>query len=274
MSEGTGSAAQASRSHIASSEHYWAGILLIGLALAGPLLGVLLGKGALLDQLRAGWYSLPLALFGLVALTIRVRSPQDYYGGVALAALALFALWACNDLPGMRGFAFGPGTAPRLFAYFMLGLGVVVALIGLLTDGPPSEPFSFSGPVGGAVLLVVLIPMTFYAARIGKSLPGGIAPDIVLAVLEVLVLIALALVVTRYAPRGPVFITGATLIFAVTIRPLGLVLASFVSLVVSATATHEVRWVETMLWAIVLTAFCSVLFPYGLNLPLQLWPRF
>jgi putative tricarboxylic transport membrane protein len=275
MSEGTGSAAQASRSHIASSEHYWAGILLIALALAGPVLGVLLfGKGSLLDQLRAGWYSLPLALFGLVALTIRVRSPQDYYGGVALAALALFALWACNDLPGMRGFAFGPGTAPRLFAYFMLGLGVVVALIGLLTDGPPSEPFSFSGPVGGAVLLVVLIPMTYYAARIGKSLPGGIAPDIVLAVLEVLVLIALALVVTRYAPRGPVFITGATLIFAVTIRPLGLVLASFVSLVVSATATNEVRWVETMLWAIVLTAFCSVLFPYGLNLPLQLWPRF
>jgi len=279
MSEGTGSAAQASRSHTASSEHYWAGVLLIGLALAGPLLGVLLGallgsKGSLLDHLRAGWYSLPLALFGLVALTIRVRSPQDYYGGVALAALALFALWASSDLPGMRGFAFGPGTAPRLFAYLMLGLGVVVALTGLLTDGPPSEPFSFSGPVGGAVLLVVLIPMTIYAARIGKSLPGGIAPDIVLAVLEVLVLIALALVVTRFAPRGPVFITGATLIFAVTIRPLGLVLASFVSLVVSATATNEVRWVETMLWAIVLTAFCSVLFPYGLNLPLQLWPRF
>ena len=149
----------------------------------------------------------------------------------------------------------------------------MVALIGLLTDGPPSEPFSFSGPFGGAVLLVVLIPMTIYAARIGKSFPG-FAPDIVLAVLEVLVLIGLALVLTRFAPRGPVFITAATLIFAVTIRPLGLVIASFVSIMISAAATHEVRWIETIIWAVVLTVFCSLLFPYGLNLPLQLWPRF
>ena len=30
-----------------------------------------------------------------------------------LVLVALFALWAGSDLPGMRGFAFGPGTAPR-----------------------------------------------------------------------------------------------------------------------------------------------------------------
>jgi len=217
MSEGTGSAAQASRSHIASSEHYWAGILLIGLALAGPLLGVLLGKGALLDQLRAGWYSLPLALFGLVALTIRVRSPQDYYGGVALAALALFALWACNDLPGMRGFAFGPGTVPRLFAFTLgiLSLGVVVG--GLLIAGPH---------------------------------------------------------VSSYKLRGVIFIIGAILAFAACIRPLGLVIASFCTMIICAAAAEDVKWRETLIVAIVVTAFCSILFPYGLNLPFQLWPRF
>jgi putative tricarboxylic transport membrane protein len=60
---------------------------------------------------------------------------------VALAAFALFACGPSSDLPGMRGFAFGPGTAPRLFAYLLLGVGVGVALIGLLTDGPPSEAF-------------------------------------------------------------------------------------------------------------------------------------
>jgi hypothetical protein len=279
MSEGTGSAARAARSHIAGREDYWAGVVLIGLAIMGPVLGLLFGKpprGApwsFMEGIRQGAYSLPLAVFGAIPVFVRVRSPQDYYGGVALAAIALFALWASSDLPGMRGFAFGPGTAPRLFAYFLLGLGVVVALIGLLTDGPPSEPFSFSGPFGGAVLLFVLIPMTIYAARIGKSFPG-LAPDIVLAILEVLVLIAVALALARFAPRGPLFITAATLIFAITVRPLGLVIASFVSLVVSATATHEVRWLETIIWTVVLAIFCSLLFPYGLNLPLQLWPRF
>ena len=65
----------------------------------------------------------------------------------------------------------------------------------------------------------------------------------------------------RVAPRGPLFITAATLIFAVTVRPLGLVFASFVSLMVSAYATDEIRWIETMIWAVVLTIFCSLLFP-------------
>ena len=43
-----------------------------------------------------------------------VRGPQDFIGGVALMAIALFALWASSDLQGMRGFSFGVGTAPRM----------------------------------------------------------------------------------------------------------------------------------------------------------------
>src|SRR5712671_5555326 len=96
-----------------------------------------------------------------------VRNPQDFYGGLALVALALFAFWASSDLPGMRGFAFGPGTAPRLFAYGLMGVGFGVVLMGLFLDGPPEEPFAFSGPVGGAVLIVALIPITYYSVRIG-----------------------------------------------------------------------------------------------------------
>ena len=45
-----------------------------------------------------------------------VHAPRDLYGGLALVMLATFALIASADLPGQRGFAFGPGTAPRLRA--------------------------------------------------------------------------------------------------------------------------------------------------------------
>jgi len=45
-----------------------------------------------------------------------VRGPRDFYGGLVLVGIAAFAYWASFDLPGMRGFAFGPGTAPRGFA--------------------------------------------------------------------------------------------------------------------------------------------------------------
>jgi hypothetical protein len=43
-------------------------------------------------------------------------------------------------------------------------------------------------------------------------------------------------------------------------------------MVLSAYASDEVRWFETLIWAAVMTAFCSFLFPVALNLPLQLWP--
>ena len=148
---------------------------------------------------------------------LRVQNPQDVYGGMALILLSLIAFVASNDLPGMRGFAFGPGTAPRLFAFTLgiLSLGVVVG--GLLTSGPE---------VGG------------------------------------------------YKLRGVIFILGSILAFAATIRPLGLVVASFATMVICAAAAEDVRWRETVIVAAVVTAFCAILFPYGLALPFQLWPRF
>src|SRR6267154_1492723 len=39
-----------------------------------------------------------------------VRGPQDFVGGIALMAIALFALWASSDLQGMHGFSFGVGN--------------------------------------------------------------------------------------------------------------------------------------------------------------------
>jgi putative tricarboxylic transport membrane protein len=202
-----------------------------------------------------------------------IRSPKDFWGGLSLVLLAAFALWASSDLPGMRGFAFGPGTAPRLFAYSLMALGIGVMLVGLLTDGEPLERYTFTGTFGGAALVLALIPIYYFASRIGKWVPG-VAPDIVVAAVGATTVVVLAFLLTNVAPRGPLFITAATIIFAIAVRPLGLVISSYVALVIAANATKEVRWIETMIWCAVLTAFCSLLFPYGLNLPLQLWPRF
>ena len=62
---------------------------------------------------------------------VPVRGPQDYYGGLVLVMLATLALIASADLPGQRGFAFGPGTAPRLFAIGLGILGAAVTVVGV-----------------------------------------------------------------------------------------------------------------------------------------------
>ena len=76
-----------------------------------------------------------------------VRGPQDFVGGLALVAIALFALWASSDLQGMHGFSFGAGTAPRMFAVLLLGLGVAITVVGIVTEGAHLATYAWRGPL-------------------------------------------------------------------------------------------------------------------------------
>jgi putative tricarboxylic transport membrane protein len=146
-----------------------------------------------------------------------IRSPRDFWGGLVLIAVGILAIWASRDLPGQRGFAFGPGTAPRLFSGLLVGLGALVALVGLVTDGPRIE---------------------------------------------------------KYKVRGPVLVIVGILAFAGMIRPLGMVIASYVTFIIAILGSKEMRVLESIIAAAVMTVFCVLLFVYLLNLPFQLWPRF
>ena len=146
-----------------------------------------------------------------------IRNPQDFWGGLGLILVAAIAWWASRNLPGQTGFAFGPGTAPRLFIALLAINGAAIAIGGLLVSGPRVEGWNL---------------------------------------------------------RAVLFILGAVLVFAAAIRPLGLVFSTFAVVIVSAAADPETKWVQTFIWAAMLTAFCAFLFPYVLNLPMQLFPRF
>lgn len=96
----------------------------------------------------------------IAAGLVPVRNPRDLYGGLALVLAAIFALIASAELPGQRGFAFGPGTAPRLFAGLLAALGAVVTLIGAVTEGPAIEKYKIRGPS------LVIISILLFAALI------------------------------------------------------------------------------------------------------------
>ena len=57
-------------------------------------------------------------------------------------------------------------------------------------------------------------------------------------------------------------------------EPFDGVISAFASFLISALGTPETRWKETIIVGICLTIGCSLLFPYALGLPLQLFPRF
>ena len=99
------------------------------------------------DVLLALIYSYPLLVIAVFTFLVRPRAPQDYFGGVVLVALSLFALWASSDLQGMRGFSFGAGTAPRMFGVLLLGLGLAVMLVGVLAEGAHLAKYAWRGPL-------------------------------------------------------------------------------------------------------------------------------
>ena len=89
-----------------------------------------------------------------------IKGPQDFVGGLAMMAVALFALWASRDLQGMHGFSFGPGTAPRMFATLLMGLGAAVAIVGIVQEGPRLQHYAWRGP------LFVMAGIVFFAFAI------------------------------------------------------------------------------------------------------------
>ena len=112
------------------------------------------------DVLLALIYSYPLFAVAVVTRFVKIKSPQDYIGGVVLMALALFALWASADLQGMHGFSFGAGTAPRMFGLLLVALAAGIALTGLLADGEQLAHYSWRGP------LFVSLAIVFFALAI------------------------------------------------------------------------------------------------------------
>ena len=115
-----------------------------------------------------------IALIGFATAMglIPVPGPRDFYGGLVLLMLPTLALIASAELPGQRGFAFGPGTAPRLFSIVLAALSAAVAVGGVFTEGPPIEKYKIRGP------LLVIIGILAFSFMIR---PFGLFPATFLA---------------------------------------------------------------------------------------------
>lgn len=173
MSEGVSPSPRGTRPGFAINTHNLIGGLIVAV-LALLLLGwAFYVPNAVIPR----FLSAALVLVGVAAAIgiVPVHAPRDLYGGLALVMLATVALIASSDLPGQRGFAFGPGTAPRLFSFLLAALGAAVALSGVFAEGPPIEKYKIRGPFFVIIAILAfaliirqlgLVPSTFLAFMI------------------------------------------------------------------------------------------------------------
>lgn len=137
----------------------------------------------------------------------------------------------------------------------------------------------------GAALIFILIGGIGLYDGIGYGviehgeLGAGYFPVIVGLLLELVAagLLARALTVggpaiTGFPWRPALVLTASLVAFAFLVPEAGLVIACLVATLLAALGRKSPPWGESILIAVLLTAFCALVFVYGLGQPLKLWP--
>jgi hypothetical protein len=73
--------------------------------------------------------------------------------------------------------------------------------------------------------------------------------------------------------RGIFFVTLAVVLFGALLKPLGLIGAGLVPVIVGSIPSGEFKWKEVGVLSVILLALCTAIFVYGLKLPIGLWPE-
>ena len=80
--------------------------------------------------------------------------------------------------------------------------------------------------------------------------------------------------ITKFAWRPLFWVLGAFVIFGLTAKWLGLVIAILLLVIISAYGGHDFKLKETIISSVILAASSVGVFVYGLKLPFPIWPTF
>jgi putative tricarboxylic transport membrane protein len=131
----------------------------------------------------------------------------------------------------------------------------------------------FAGLVLIAVCFFVLWAVDGLRQGTLTSMGPGMFPRALAVLLGIggVILVALSVLLDgepleQWSSRGPVLVTIGILLFALTVRPFGLAVASMLALMVSGFATPDARLREVTIFSALLTLACIVLFRYVLEM--------
>ena len=126
---------------------------------------------------------------------VRVKSPQDLGAGAVFVLIGVAGLYFGRELAFGTAARMGPGYFPILLSVLILAIGIIVAIRGLTTEGPPIEP-------------VQLRPIAMIVAAI---LIFGVLIDVVGLALTALLLTVFAAYARREVKLTETILLGAGL---------------------------------------------------------------
>jgi hypothetical protein len=208
--------------------------------------------------------------------TSSIRDMQSFVGGLVLLGFVALGWIAGANLSWGALNSIGPGLLPRVVLILIAGVGVTLIVHAFLGDGPRVLLRDFSGILALAALTLVAVILGAVLGLAGLGDILGLPPfALVFCIIYALTLIALLVYngnhpgwLDRTGLRGPLFLIGGLIAFALTVRSVGLLIAAPLLALISGAASEETRFRELIIFAIVMTALCIGVFKYALNLPM------
>jgi hypothetical protein len=203
----------------------------------------------------------------LVGGEMVIKNGKDLWAGIMFSATGIFFIIASRAFPMGTAVRMGPAYFPTVLGGILVVLGLVILSRAFLSKiHHPLQVFPFRWPlaVGGCVLVGIAWASAKWFASMGSIavlVHWGIAG------------LALLMLLGAFGPRALYVILGATTAFGYLLKPLGLVLATLILIVVSAWGGHEFKLREVIILFIVLAIFSVGVFIYGLGLPMNIWPE-
>lgn len=139
------------------------------------------------------------------------------------------------------------GTMFLIIGAGAMGLSTDLTLGSAARMGPGYFPFALGGGLAGLGALILV--------RSLRRRTGGAA----------------AWPVLHFKP--PALVLSSVVLFSLLLRPLGLIGATLVLVIVCSKASHEFRWREALANAAVLILIVLAVFVYLLDFQVPVWPR-
>lgn len=194
---------------------------------------------------------------------MKINNGKDFWAGLMFTGFGLgFMLVSIKSHPMGSAVRMGPAYFPTMLGGLLAILGVVIFFRAFVSKIEHSvKVFPFRLPV--LIASILIGGAAFFADSWFKNAPTA---EFALTGLT------LALFISSFGSRAMFVILIAVVIFGYALKPLGLVLAVVLLIVLSAIGGHDFRKKEIVILTVLLVLFSVFVFVKGLGLPFNLWP--
>ena len=200
---------------------------------------------------------------------MKIKNGKDFWAGLMFIGFGIGFLVASRQYPMGTAVRMGPSYFPTVLGAMLAVLGAIVLFRAFLSKIHHSfEVFPFRWVVfaAGAFLGAIMFASADWWAGMAKGSP------LIHYVQYGLNAFAIFMLIGAFGPRPLYILLCAVVCFGYLLKPLGLVIATAVLIIVSAWGGHEFKLREAIISFVVLAIFSVLTFIYGLSLPINIWP--